>query len=77
MCKSVRTKSVQKKKPRQNPPFHTTHQEIEQLISIVKPECKIDASTTEKDIKISLLSGGKQFNITYDTVEFKVLCVKK
>ena len=55
--------------------FH--HQEIQQLISIIKPYYKIDASTTEKDIKISLLSGGKQFNITYDTVEFKVLSVEK
>ena len=55
--------------------FH--HQEIQQLISIAKPYYKIDASTTEKDIKISLLSGGKQFNITYDTVEFKVLSVEK
>ena len=55
--------------------FH--HQEIQQLISITKPYYKIDASTTEKDIKISLLSGGKQFNITYDTVEFKVLSVEK
>ena len=49
----------------------------QQLISIAKPYYKIDASTTEKDIKISLLSGGKQFNITYDTVEFKVLSVEK
>ena len=55
--------------------FH--HQEIQQLISIAKPYYKIDASTTEKDIKISLLSGGKQFNIMYDTVEFKVLSVEK
>ena len=56
----------------------TFHQQaVDQLMAIVQPDIKIGASTTEKDIKLILLKGGKQLTITYDTVEFKVLTVQQ